>query len=66
MSETILLQDETIQTQQEKTEKQRVAIEAGTTTITMLKRQWQSEEGFNKRLGKELKRRGCFLSELGR
>jgi hypothetical protein len=66
MRETIRLQDETIKKQQETIEQQRVAIEVGTTTIAMLKRQWQAEEGINKRLRKELKRTGRFLSELGR
>ena len=37
--ETILLQDETIRKLQETIEQQRVAIEVGTTTIAMLKRQ---------------------------
>ena len=64
--ETIRLQDETIRKQQETIEQQRVAIEVGTTTIAMLKRQWQTEEGINKRLRKELKRTGRFLSKLGR
>ena len=66
MRETIRLQDETIRKQQETIEQQRVAIEVGTTTIAMLKRQWQAEEGINKRLRKEIKRTGRFLSELGR
>ena len=66
MRETIRLQDESIRKQQETIEHQRVAIVVGTTTIAMLKRQWQAEEGINKRLRKELKRTGCFLSELGR
>ena len=66
MRETIRIQDETIWKQQETIEQQRVAIEVGTTTIAMLKRQWQTEEGTNKRLRKELKRTGRFLSELGR
>ena len=66
MRETIRLQDETIRKQQETIEQQRVAIEVGTTTIAMLKRQWQTEKGINKRLRKELKRMGRFLSELGR
>ena len=48
MWETIKLQDETIKKQQETMEQQRVAIEVGTTTISMLKRQWQAEEGINK------------------
>ena len=66
MRETILLQDETNQKQQETIEQQRIAIEVGTTPIAILKRQWQAEEGINKRLRKELKRKGRFLSELGR
>ena len=66
MRETIRLQDETIRKQQETIEQQRVAIEVGTTTIAMLKREWQAEEGINKRLRKELKRTERFLSELGR
>ena len=66
MRETIRLQDETIRKQQETIEQQQVAIEVGTTTIAMLKRQWQAEEGINKRLKKELRRTGRFLSELGR
>ena len=66
MRKTIRLQDETIRKQQETIEQQRVAIEVGTTTIAMLKRQWQAEERINKRLRKELKRTGRFLSELGR
>ena len=66
MRETIRLQDETIQKQQGTIKQQRVAIEVGTTTIEMLKRQWQAEEGINKRLRKELKRTERFLSELGR
>ena len=66
MRETIRLQDETIRKQQEMIEQQRVAIEVGTTTIAMLKPQWQAEEEINKRLRKELKRMGRFLSELGR
>ena len=45
MRETIELQDETIRKQQETIEQQRVAIEVGTTTIVILKRQWQAEEG---------------------
>ena len=66
MRETIGLQDETIRKQQETIEQQWVAIEVGTTTIAMLKQQWQTEEGINKRLRKELKRTELFLSELGR
>ena len=66
MRETIGIQDETIRKQQETIEQQRVAIEVGTTTIAMLKRQWQAEEGVNKRLRKKLKRTGRFLYELGR
>ena len=66
MRETIRLQDEMIRKQQETIEQQRVAIEVGTTTIAMLKRQWQAEEGINKRLRKDLKRTGRFLSEVGR
>ena len=66
MRETIRLQDETIRKQQETIEQQRVAIDVGTTTIAMLKRQWQTEEGINKRLRKEIKRTGRFLSELGK
>ena len=66
MRETIRLQDETIKKQQETIKQQRVAIEVGTTTIAMLKRQWQAEEGINKGLRKELKRIGRFLPELGR
>ena len=66
MRKTIQLQDETIRKQQETIEQQRVAIDVGTTTIAMLKRQWQAEEGINKRLRKERKRTGRFLSELGR
>ena len=66
VQETICLQDETIRKQQETMEQERVAIEVGTTTILILKRQWQAEEGINKRLRKELKRTGQFLSELGR
>ena len=64
--EKIRLQDETIQKQQEMIKQQRIAIEVGTTTIAMLKPQWQAEEGINKRLRKELRRTGRFLSELGR
>ena len=56
--ETIRLQDETIRKQQETIQQQRVAIKVGTTTIAMLKQQWQAEEGINKRLRKELKRTG--------
>ena len=66
MRETIRLQDETIRKQQETIEQQRVAIEVGTTTIAMLKRQWQAEEGINKRLRRELKRTGRLLTELAR
>ena len=66
MRETIRIQDETIRKKQETIEQQRVAIEVGTTTIAMLKRQGQAEVGINKRLRKELKRTGQFLSELGR
>ena len=66
MWETILIQDETFRKQQETIEQQRVDIEVGTTNIAMLKRQWQAEEGINKRLRKDHKRTGRFLSELGR
>ena len=66
MRETIQLQDETIKKQQETIQQQRVAIEVGTTTIAMLKRQWQAEEGINKRLRRELKRTGRLLTELAR
>ena len=66
MPETIQLQDETIRKQQEMIEQQRVAIEVDTTTIAMLKRQWQPEEAIIKRLRKELIRTGRLLSELGR
>ena len=66
MGETIRLQDETIRKQQETIEQQRVAIELGTTTIAMLKRQWQVEEGINKLWRRELRRTGRFLSELGK
>ena len=66
MRETIPLQDETIRKQQETIEQLRVAIEVGTTTIAMLKRQWQAEEGINKRLRRELKRTGRLLTELAR
>ena len=66
MRETIRIQDETIRKQQETIEQQRVAIEVVTTTIAMLKRQWQAEEGIKKRLRNQLKRTGLFLSELGR
>ena len=66
MWEKIRLQDETIKKQQETIEQQPVAIEVGTTTMAMLKRQWQAEEGINKRLRKDLKGTGRFLSELGR
>ena len=66
MRETIRLQDETIKKDQELIEQQRVAIEVGTTTIAMLKRQWQAEEGINKRLRRELKRTGLLLTELAR
>ena len=66
MRETIRLQDETIRKQQETIQQQRVASELGTTIIAVLKRQWQAEEGINKRLRKELKRTGRFLSELAR
>ena len=66
MRKTIQLQDETIRKRQETIEQQRVAIDVRTTTIAMLKQQWQAEEGINKRLRKELKRTGRFLSELGR
>ena len=48
MRETIRIQDETIREQQERIEQQQVAIEVGTTTIAMLKQQWQAEEGINK------------------
>ena len=48
MRVTIRIQDETICKQRETIEQQRVAIEVGTTTIAMLKRQWPSEEGMNK------------------
>ena len=40
MQKRIQLQDETIKKEQETIEQQRVAIEVGTTTIAMLKRQW--------------------------
>ena len=66
MRETIRIQDETIRRQEQTIEQQRVAIEVGTTTIAMLKRQWQAVEGINKRLRKELKRTGRFKCELGR
>ena len=66
MWETIPLQDEMIKKQQETIEQQRVAIQVGTTTTAMLKRQWQAEEGVNKRLRRELKRTGCLLTELAR
>ena len=66
MRETIPLQDKTIRKQQATIEQQLVAIEVGTTTIAMLKRQWQAEKGINKRLRNELRRRGRFLSELAR
>ena len=66
MRETVRLQDEIIRKQQETIEQQRVAIDVGTTTIAMLKRQWQAEEGINKRLRKGLKRTERFLSGLGR
>ena len=66
MRETIPIQDETIRKQQETIAQQRVAIEVGTTTIAMVKRQWQAEEGIHKRLREELKRTQRFLSELGR
>ena len=66
MRETIRLQDETIKKQQETSEQQRVAIEVGTTTIAMVNRHWQAEEGINKRLRKEVKRTGRFLTELAR
>ena len=66
MWETIRLHDQTIRKQQETIEQQRVAIELGITTIAMLKRQWQTEEGINRGLRKELKRTGRFLSELGK
>ena len=66
MRETIRLQDETIKKQQEAIEQQRVAIEVGTTTIALLKRQWQAEEGISKRLRRELKRTGRLLTELAR
>ena len=66
MRETIRLQDETIKKKQETIEQQRVAIEVGTTTIPMLKRQWQAEEGINKRLRREFKRTGRLLTELAR
>ena len=58
MRETIRIQDETIRKQQETIKQQGVAIGVGTTTIAMLKRQWQAEEGSNKRLRKEIKRTG--------
>ena len=66
MQKTIRLQDEMIKNQQETIEQQRVAIEVGTTTIAMLKRQWQAEEGINKRLRRELKRTGRLLTQLAR
>ena len=66
MRETIRVQDETIRKQQETIEQQRVAIDVGTTTIAMLKRQRQAEEGMNKRLRKKHKRTGRFRSELGK
>ena len=66
MRETIRLQDATIKKQQETIEQQRVAIEVGTTTIAMLKRQWQTEEGINKKLRRELKRTGRLWTELAR
>ena len=66
MRETIRIQDKTIRKQKEMIEQQRVAIEVGIITIAMLKRQWPAEEGINKRLRKELKRTGRFLSELGK
>ena len=66
MRETIRLPDETIRKQQETIKEQRVAIEVCRTTIAMLKREWQVEEGINKWLSKELKRTGRFQSELGR
>ena len=50
MWETIGLQYEMIKKQQETIEQQRVVIEVGTTTIAMLKSQWQAEEGINKKL----------------
>ena len=66
MRETIRLQDQTIRKQQERREQQGVAIVVGKTTIARLKRQWQAVEGINKRLRRELKRTGLFMSELGK
>ena len=65
LKETILLQDSTIQSQQKTIEQQRVAIEAGSTTIAMLQRQWKGEERINKNLWRECKRAGRLLIELG-
>ena len=65
MKETILLQDNTIQSQQKMIEQQRVAIEAGSTTIAMSQRQWKGEERINKTLRREFKRAGRLLTELG-
>ena len=65
MKETILLQDNTIQSQQKTIEQQRVAIEAGSTTIAMLQRQWRGDERINKNLRREFKRAGQLLTELG-
>ena len=66
MREKIRIQDEMILKQQETIKQQRVAIDVGTTTIAMLMRQWQAEEGINKWLRKELRRARWFVSELGR
>ena len=63
---TIRLQDNMIQNQQNTIEQQRVAINVGTNTIAMLKRQWQGEEKVNRNLRKEFRRAGRLLTELGK
>src|ERR1700712_611537 len=63
---TIRLQDNTIQNQQNTIEQQQVAINVGTNTIAMLKRQWQGEEKINRNLRNEFRRTGRLLTELGK
>ena len=63
---TIRLQDDTIMTQMDTIEQQRVAIDSGTIALNMMKRQWHGEENINRNLRKELRRAGRLLMELGR
>ena len=60
------LKADTIMTQMDMIEQQRLAIDSQTIALNILKRQWHGKETISRNLRMELRRAGRLLLELGR